>query len=76
MTKTNIFNANKNRNKVKSPWQQVLTSLLRKKKKTSCKSNTSNGGERVITLINILKKGNRNHKTSVGLGKLYASDCS
>ena len=51
-----VFNVDKDKNKTKTPLQQVLTLLPRKKKKTS---PTSTIGERAITQINVLKKRNR-----------------
>lgn len=60
----------------KTHLQRVLTSLLKRKKKTSPKSNASIIGRRAIMPIGIFKKENRNQKTNDNLGNLYAGDCS
>lgn len=66
----------KNGDKAKIPLQQVLTSIQKREKKTSPKSNTSNKGETVIMSIIIFKKRNKSQKTSMYLSNLYANNYS
>lgn len=52
----------------------MLTTLLKKKKKTFLKLNTFSVKKKAITPVDILKK--KRQKTSIALSKLYAGDCS
>lgn len=66
----------KDGNKARTHLQLVSMSLLRKKKETSPKSSASTIRRRTIIPTGILKKRNKNRKTSDNLGNLQTGDYS
>ena len=75
-TTKEILGIDKNENKTKTFLQQILTSLSKRKKKTSPKLNISNTKKRATMPKSVSRKKTRNQKTSVSLDKLYIGDCS
>ena len=60
-------NTDKSGDEAKIFWQQVSTSLSRRKKEISPKLNISTIGRRAIISTSVLKRGNRSQKLVLGL---------